>query len=34
MFTLVKPITRHVAPAEVGDRRLMKVVYVVLEPQY
>jgi magnesium chelatase subunit H len=34
MFTLVKPITRHVTPAEVGDRRLMKVVYVVLEPQY
>ncbi len=34
MFTLVKPTTRHIAPAELGDRRLMKVVYVVLEPQY
>jgi magnesium chelatase subunit H len=34
MFTLVKPTTRHIAPAELGQRRLMKVVYVVLEPQY
>ncbi|MEN9229529.1 MAG: magnesium chelatase subunit H [Thermostichus sp. DG02_5_bins_236] len=34
MFTLVKPTTRHIAPAELGDRTLMKVVYVVLEPQY
>ncbi|MEN9225092.1 MAG: magnesium chelatase subunit H [Thermostichus sp. HHBFW_bins_43] len=34
MFTLVKPTTRHIAPAELGERRLMKVVYVVLEPQY
>ncbi|MEN9222537.1 MAG: magnesium chelatase subunit H, partial [Thermostichus sp. BF3_bins_97] len=34
MFTLVKPTTRHIAPTELGERRLMKVVYVVLEPQY
>ncbi|MEN9212024.1 MAG: cobaltochelatase subunit CobN, partial [Thermostichus sp. DG02_4_bins_136] len=34
MFTLVKPTTRHIAPAELGDRTLMRVVYVVLEPQY
>ena len=34
MFTQVRPTIRHVAPEEVGDRYLVKVVYVVLEPQY
>ncbi|MCJ2542329.1 magnesium chelatase subunit H [Thermostichus vulcanus] len=34
MFTLVKPTTRHIAPSDLRDRTLMKVVYVVLEPQY
>ncbi|MBF2097831.1 MAG: magnesium chelatase subunit H [Gloeomargaritaceae cyanobacterium C42_A2020_066] len=34
MFTYVKPAVRHVAPDQLGNRTLMKVVYVVLEPQY
>jgi magnesium chelatase subunit H len=34
MFTHVKPAIRHVAPTNLGDRGLVKVVYVVLEPQY
>ncbi|MCY7392648.1 MAG: cobaltochelatase subunit CobN, partial [Leptolyngbyaceae cyanobacterium CAN_BIN12] len=34
MFTHVKPIIRHVAPEALGGRSLVKVVYVVLEPQY
>lgn len=35
MFTSVKPTTRHIAPnLENDNRALMKVVYVVLEPQY
>ncbi|MEO1522358.1 MAG: magnesium chelatase subunit H [Cyanobacteria bacterium J06633_2] len=34
MFTHVKPTVRHVAPDDLRDRALVKVVYVVLEPQY
>jgi magnesium chelatase subunit H len=34
MFTHVKPTIRHVAPESLGGRSLVKVVYVVLEPQY
>lgn len=34
MFTHVKPTVRHIAPDSVGQRSLVKVVYVVLEPQY
>ena len=34
MFTQVRPTVRHVVPQELGDRYLVKVVYVVLEPQY
>ena len=34
MFTHVKPTVRHISPDSVGERSLMKVVYVVLEPQY
>ncbi|MFM7447438.1 MAG: magnesium chelatase subunit H [Leptolyngbyaceae cyanobacterium] len=34
MFTHVKPTVRHVAPQDLGNRKLVKVVYVVLEPQY
>ncbi|MBF2076038.1 MAG: magnesium chelatase subunit H [Synechococcales cyanobacterium C42_A2020_086] len=34
MFTHVKPTVRHIAPAELQGRTLIKVVYVVLEPQY
>ncbi len=34
MFTQVRPTVRHVVPKELGDRSLVKVVYVVLEPQY
>jgi magnesium chelatase subunit H len=34
MFTQVRPTVRHVVPKELGDRSLIKVVYVVLEPQY
>jgi len=34
MFTNVKSAIRHIAPENLGDRALMKVVYVVLEPQY
>jgi magnesium chelatase subunit H len=34
MFTHVKPAIRHVAPDNLGGRSLLKVVYVVLEPQY
>jgi magnesium chelatase subunit H len=34
MFTNVKSTIRHVAPDELRGRRLLKVVYVVLEPQY
>ncbi|MGQ9837392.1 MAG: magnesium chelatase subunit H [Cyanobacteriota bacterium] len=34
MFTLVKPTNRRIAPSDLRDRTLMKVVYVVLEPQY
>jgi magnesium chelatase subunit H len=34
MFTHVKPTIRHVAPEDLRGRSLVKVVYVVLEPQY
>lgn len=34
MFTHVKPTIRHVFPENLRGRSLMKVVYVVLEPQY
>ncbi|MEM9137358.1 MAG: cobaltochelatase subunit CobN, partial [Cyanobacteria bacterium P01_F01_bin.42] len=34
MFTNVKSTIRHIAPADLHGRSLMKVVYVVLEPQY
>jgi magnesium chelatase subunit H len=34
MFTHVKPTVRHIAPADLRGRSLVKVVYVVLEPQY
>ncbi|MEL6489927.1 MAG: magnesium chelatase subunit H [Cyanobacteria bacterium J06621_3] len=34
MFTKVRPTVRHVVPEELGSRSLVKVVYVVLEPQY
>ncbi|MEL7359019.1 MAG: magnesium chelatase subunit H [Cyanobacteria bacterium J06560_6] len=34
MFTQVRPTVRHVVPEELGSRSLVKVVYVVLEPQY
>jgi magnesium chelatase subunit H len=34
MFTHVKPTIRHVAPEDLQGRSLVKVVYVVLEPQY
>jgi magnesium chelatase subunit H len=34
MFTNVKSAIRRVAPADLNGRALMKVVYVVLEPQY
>jgi len=34
MFTHVKPTVRHVAPDDLGGRSLVRVVYVVLEPQY
>ncbi len=34
MFTQVNSTIRHITPDTVGNRTLMKVVYVVLEPQY
>ncbi|HAX87861.1 MAG TPA: magnesium chelatase subunit H [Cyanobacteria bacterium UBA11370] len=34
MFTHVKSTIRHISPEELKDRHLLKVVYVVLEPQY
>lgn len=34
MFTQVRPTIRHVVPEKLGSRSLVKVVYVVLEPQY
>ena len=34
MFTQVRPSIRHIEPDAVGDRSLVRVVYVVLEPQY
>jgi magnesium chelatase subunit H len=34
MFTHVKPTVRHIAPESLQGRSLIKVVYVVLEPQY
>ncbi|NCJ08375.1 magnesium chelatase subunit H [Synechococcales cyanobacterium C] len=34
MFTHVKPTIRHIVPEDLRGRSLMKVVYVVLEPQY
>jgi magnesium chelatase subunit H len=34
MFTNVKSTIRHIAPNEIRGRQLLKVVYVVLEPQY
>ncbi len=34
MFTHVKSTIRHIVPKELGQRSLLKVVYVVLEPQY
>ncbi|TAE98124.1 MAG: magnesium chelatase subunit H, partial [Oscillatoriales cyanobacterium] len=34
MFTHVKPTIRHVVPENLQGRSLLKVVYVVLEPQY
>jgi magnesium chelatase subunit H len=34
MFTHVKPTVRHIVPENLQGRSLIKVVYVVLEPQY
>ena len=34
MFTHVKPTVRHIVPDQLNERSLLKVVYVVLEPQY
>jgi magnesium chelatase subunit H len=34
MFTHVKSTIRHISPEKIGQRALIKVVYVVLEPQY
>ncbi|MBW4465753.1 MAG: magnesium chelatase subunit H [Pegethrix bostrychoides GSE-TBD4-15B] len=34
MFTHVKPTIRHIVPENLQKRALIKVVYVVLEPQY
>ncbi len=34
MFTRVKSTIRHIAPDNIRGRSLLKVVYVVLEPQY
>ncbi|MGB3494690.1 MAG: magnesium chelatase subunit H [Elainellaceae cyanobacterium] len=34
MFTHVKPTIRHIVPDDLRGRSLIKVVYVVLEPQY
>jgi len=34
MFTNVKSTIRHIAPESLNGRALLKVVYVVLEPQY
>ena len=34
MFTHVKSTSRHIAPENLGGRKLIKVVYVVLESQY
>lgn len=34
MFTHVKSTIRHIAPDNLGGRKLIKVVYVVLESQY
>lgn len=34
MFTHVKSTIRHISPEKIGQRALVKVVYVVLEPQY
>jgi magnesium chelatase subunit H len=34
MFTQVKSTIRHIIPENLKDRSLIKVVYVVLEPQY
>jgi magnesium chelatase subunit H len=34
MFTNVKSTIRHITPADIRGRQLLKVVYVVLEPQY
>lgn len=34
MFTNVKSTIRHIAPEDLRERALMRVVYVVLEPQY
>lgn len=34
MFTHVKPTVRHIVPENLTGRSLLKVVYVVLEPQY
>ncbi|MGJ3253280.1 MAG: magnesium chelatase subunit H [Elainellaceae cyanobacterium] len=34
MFTHVKPTVRYIAPDDLQGRTLVKVVYVVLEPQY
>ncbi len=34
MFTNVKSTIRHIAPDRIQGRQLLKVVYVVLEPQY
>ena len=34
MFTYTKPSVRHITPDNLNGRSLVKVVYVVLEPQY
>ena len=34
MFTQVRSSSRRVSPETVGQRALMRAVYVVLEPQY
>jgi magnesium chelatase subunit H len=34
MFTSVNPTIRHIAPENLGNRDLLKIVYIVLEAQY
>ncbi|WP_408643629.1 hypothetical protein [cyanobacterium endosymbiont of Epithemia turgida] len=34
MFTRVKSTVRHIVPEAINGRSLLKVVYIVLDPQY